>query len=215
MRKISVVVDNDSWILPYAELLVKEVSRLGLGYAVLVRSYDLIETGDVAFFLGCLGLVKESVRARNRVNLVVHASDLPSGRGMSPWTWAVLEGADSIPVCLLFAEDKVDSGDIVYKRWYPLEGTELVDDLRAIIGQATVELSLQYLAEATPPEGRPQEGEPSYYSRRTADDSQLDVDKTLAEQFDLLRVVDNKAYPAFFRYKGKRYNLLIEHVDED
>lgn len=208
------MVDNDSWILTYAELLISEISRLKLGDADLVRSYELIKKGDVAFFLGCLGLATTRVRARNNVNLLVHASDLPLGRGMSPWTWNILEGADTIPICLLHAESEVDSGDIVYKIWCPLKGDELLDDLRDIIGKNTIELVLKYLNEPTPPKGIPQNGKSTYYPRRTPNDSELDVNKTIAEQFNLLRVVDNKAYPAFFIYQGKRYKCLIERFDE-
>ncbi len=46
-------------------------------------------------------------------------------------------------------------------------------------------------------QARPQQGEASYYRRRRAADSQLDPHCSLAEQFNLLRVVDNQRYPAF------------------
>ena len=58
----------------------------------------------------------------------------------------------------------------------------------------------------------PQTGEASYYRRRRPVDSQLDPERTLAEQFDLLRVVDNDRYPAFFEWRGRRYGLLIQPV---
>ena len=38
-----------------------------------------------------------------------------------------------------------------------------------------------------------QTGEESFYSRRWLSDSRLDVNKTIVEQFNLLRVVDNQA----------------------
>ncbi|WP_341885428.1 hypothetical protein [Synechococcus sp. UW140] len=56
----------------------------------------------------------------------------------------------------------------------------------------------------------PQTGEASYYRRRRPVDSQLDPERTLAEQFDLLRVVDNDRYPAFFEWRGRRYGLDIQ-----
>jgi methionyl-tRNA formyltransferase len=36
----------------------------------------------------------------------------------------------------------------------------------------------------------------------------------LAEQFDLLRVVDSERFPAFFEYRGRRYKLKIEKDDD-
>jgi len=34
-------------------------------------------------------------------------------------------------------------------------------------------------------------------------------DKTIREQMNLLRVVDNERYPAFFEWQGNRYYLAI------
>ena len=51
--------------------------------------------------------------------------------------------------------------------------------------------------------------------RRTPADSRLDPDKSIAEQFELLRVVDNQRYPAFFDHRGRRYRITIEKVDHD
>jgi len=54
-------------------------------------------------------------------------------------------------------------------------------------------------------------GDPEPYLRkRTPEDSRLDLNKTIAEQFDLLRVVDSKRFPDFFDYRGKRYLIKIE-----
>ena len=54
-----------------------------------------------------------------------------------------------------------------------------------------------------------QKGDASYYKRRTAIDSQLDPYKTIADQFNLLRVVDNIRYPAFFNYNDCDYIIEI------
>jgi len=54
-----------------------------------------------------------------------------------------------------------------------------------------------------------QEGDSTYYQRRTISDSQIDPHKTIADQFELLRVVDNERYPAFFRYRDSRYTIKI------
>jgi hypothetical protein len=59
-------------------------------------------------------------------------------------------------------------------------------------------------------QARKQAGEPTTYPRRRAFDSRLDSEKSIAEQFDLLRIVNNDDYPAFFELNGKRYVLRIE-----
>ena len=62
----------------------------------------------------------------------------------------------------------------------------------------------------------PQSGPPGVYLRkRTPKDSRLDPDKTIAEQFELLRVVDSQRFPAFFEYRGKRYLIKIEKDENE
>ena len=59
---------------------------------------------------------------------------------------------------------------------------------------------------------RPQHGEASHYRRSRPADSSLDQEATLAEQFDLLRDVDNDRYPAFFEWRRRRYQLHVRPV---
>jgi len=207
-RRVAVLVDNPSWILPYAERLVSLLEANG-DRARLCRSHDELE-GDVAFYLGCIRITPRAVRERMRRNLVVHASDLPKGRGFSPWTWQILEGKNEIPICLLEAVDEVDAGPVIYRDRIRFAGHELIDELRAAIGQATIDLCQRFMMEAVPLEGTPQRGEATIYRRRRPDDSRLDPNLSLAQQFDLLRTVDNNRYPAFFELRGHRYIVKIE-----
>ena len=54
-----------------------------------------------------------------------------------------------------------------------------------------------------------QEGAPSWYARRRAADSRLNIDKSVRDQFNLLRIVDNERYPAYFEIDGQVYTLQI------
>lgn len=209
-RRITVVVDHESWILPWAETLVDRCREELGDDATLCRDYGDVPEGTVAFFLGCTGLAPREVLARNRYNLVVHESAVPEGRGFAPLTWQVLEGRDRIPITLLEATDEPDAGVIYAQRVLELEGHELHDELRAAQGRMTLDMCLDFLRADTPPAGVPQEGAASWYRKRTPEDSRLDPQRPLAEQFDLLRVVDNERYPAFFDMRGHRYILRIE-----
>ena len=55
-----------------------------------------------------------------------------------------------------------------------------------------------------------QTGEETFYKKRNSENSKLDIDKSIKEQFNLLRIVDNDSYPAFFEVDGNRYILKIE-----
>ena len=83
--------------------------------------------GDILFLISCNEIVQKDVRQRYRACLVIHASDLPLGRGWSPLVWQILEGRKTITVTLLEAEDSVDTGAIWKKTQIHFEGHELSD----------------------------------------------------------------------------------------
>ena len=181
-RRVTVLVDNDSWILPYAERLVREVSQTG-DTAQLVRRSDDLPEGDVAFLLGCVRIVPSRLMNRSRINLVVHASDLPRGRGFSPMTWQILEGRNTIPICLFVAARDVDSGPVIFRDTITLKGTEVCEEWRIVVGERTLKICKRYLNEPAPPAEKTQLEEATFYPRRTQYDSRLDPNKTIAEQF--------------------------------
>ena len=175
-----------------------------------------IDSGDLAFFLSCGQIVPPEILKKHHHNLVVHESNLPKGKGWSPLTWQILEGKNEISICLFEAQETVDSGEIYIKDILKFKGTELVDELRHIQAMTTIEMCLKFVREYPKIvlKGQKQKGKPSYYKRRKPQDSQLDVDKTIREQFNLLRVVDNERYPAFFEVDGERFILKVEKDDE-
>ena len=167
--------------------------------------------GDILFLVSCSQVVREDERNKYGAVLVLHASDLPSRRGWSPYIWAVLDGDDQITVSLLEAKEPVDSGAVWLKTQFKLGGHELLSEINAKLFDAEIDLMSQAVDQFTAITPQPQRGAPGAYMRkRSPEDSRLDPNKSLSEQFDLLRVVDNQRYPAFFDHLGKRYLIKIE-----
>ena len=54
----------------------------------------------------------------------------------------------------------------------------------------------------------------SFYPRRTPNDSKIDVDLSIREQFNKIKVSDPVRYPAFFELNGYKYELRINKIDE-
>ena len=211
--KITLVTDNPkSWIMPYVSELKR---RLGQKHRVIwVYDVKKIKPGECAFFLACEKIVSKEILGLHKHNLVVHESALPQGRGWSPLTWQILEGKNEIPITLFEARENVDSGDIYLQTKMKFEGHELVDELRRKQGEATMALVLEFGSRYPKIKGQRQSGKASFYGRRRPSDSELDVNRPLKEQFNLLRVVDNERYPAFFIYRGRKYFLKIYGSDE-
>jgi methionyl-tRNA formyltransferase len=132
---------------------------------------------------------------------------------MSPHVWAILGGANELVVTLLDARDPVDSGDIWSQRRITLRGGELYDEINAALFDAEIDLMNWAIVNCDRSRPRPQSGEPSFFRRRTAEDSRIDPDRSVAEQFDLLRVADPDRYPAFLEYRGRRYKISIECME--
>ena len=126
-RRIVVLVDNESWILPYAERLVEELQNDG-DTAQLVRCAENLTKSDVAFFLGCVRIVQRSLLDKSCFNLVVHESNLPKGRGFSPMTWQILHGETTIPIRLFKASEDIDAGPIIYLDNIELNGNETYEE---------------------------------------------------------------------------------------
>ena len=207
--KISILCDNPrSWIIQYSQQLIMLLKNKKHDVIFCTDSSEIKE-GDIAVFLGCEKIIKRNILDLNTHNLVVHESKLPKGKGMSPLTWQILEGKNKIPVTLFEAEESVDSGVIYLQEQVIFNGTELIEDLRRKQGEATIRLAVEFIDNYGKIKGKKQRGSSTYYRRRTPQDSELDINKTISEQFNLLRVVDNDRYPAKFTYKGHKYILKI------
>lgn len=183
---------------------------------VLFHDKSELRGGDILFLVSCSQLMRSADQKKYRAVLVLHASDLPRGRGWSPHIWAIVNGANEITVCLSEAENQVDTGAVWLREKFTLEGHELLAEINEKLFHAELSLMTKIVEQFYQIKPILQTGEPGSYNRkRTPEDSRLDPDKTIAEQFNLLRVVDAERYPAFMDYRGKRYLIRIEKAKDD
>ena len=206
---ITVYVDRvGSWYTPFARDLVTALRKRGHSAALAHRAADILE-GDLCFLLSCVRIVGPNLRARNRLNLVVHASALPLGKGFSPLAYQIAAGVDHIPLTMIEAVDAVDAGPVYMRSTCAFEGHELLPELREAVAAEIGRMVLAYVDTPNAYAPIPQIGESSWYPRRGRGDDELDPTRPLAEQFDRLRVVDNDQYPAWFNYLGHDYEIKI------
>ena len=210
-KSVTLVCENESWLLPYVSLLMRKLQERGVS-STLVNEYHEIKNGDAAFFLACTKICPKALLNRNRYNFVVHESDLPKGRGFAPVSWTILEDGKEIVFSLIEATDEVDAGKIYSQLRVPLRGNELCSEIRDLQGKKTIQICLDFVLNGSLQAAKEQKGEPTYYRRRRPCDSELDINKSIAEQFNLFRIVDNDEYPAFFKHKGRVYRLTIEDI---
>lgn len=210
--KIQVLIDNpSSWINDYKEHLKKELIDYGCKVN-LIQSHEKITNGDILVLLSCEKKLVDF--EKNKHNLVVHASDLPKGKGWSPLSWQVLQGINTIPVVIFEAESKIDNGAIYDKVFISLDGSELIDNIRQKLFKAIKKLVINFVIRYPNNKGIDQLGDSTFYRKRNENDSKLNIDKSLKSQFNLLRIVDNERYPAYFILNDKKY-LIKVYSDEN
>lgn len=207
--KITIMVDmHNSFFHDYISELIKNLR--GKGHEVVFCSNaDNLSSGDYLFLLGCKTILSEKQLRFHSNNIVIHPSKLPEGKGSAALVWKILEGEKTIYITLFEANKKIDSGNIYFQEKIELEGHELSDEIRFKQAMKSFELILKFVDKYPNIKVKKQKGQSTYYPKRYPKDSELSIDKTIRQQFNLFRVVDNKRYPAFFTYNKHKYILKI------
>jgi methionyl-tRNA formyltransferase len=205
--KVAILTTKNQWFETYADALSEKLGNI----PIFKNHFDINNLYDIIFILSYHEIIPQEYLEKSKHNLVVHASALPKGKGWAPLFWQVLEGENKIPFTMIEASSKIDNGVIYMKEMLELTNHELHEELRdkqaKMIMQMCVEFVNNYEKYKTPIK---QSGDESFYLKRSKEDSELDVDKTIREQFNLLRTVNNNEYPAFFELDGIRYIIKID-----
>ena len=210
--KITILTDNPkSWIMPYIDELKIKLKNHQITH--IYNSNEILD-GDIMLVLSCERILKDKHLSHHKSNIVVHPSKLPLGKGWSPLAHQILEGLNNIPLTLFEANNKVDDGDVYILDYINLEGHELNYEIKHQQGLKTIEMIIKFVKKFSSIEGNPQVGKETFYAKRTKKDSELNINKTINEQFNLLRIVDNERYPAYFYKEGKKYIIKI-YKDND
>ncbi|WP_435980168.1 formyltransferase family protein [Psychrobacter sp. DM4] len=182
----------------------------------LVSSKSELSGGDLLFLISCSEIINSEDRSSYKACLVIHASDLPLGRGWSPHIWQILEGKNDITISLLEAEDKVDSGRIWKKLNLKISRHALWNEINEKLFEKEIELIDFAVSnfDSVIPEPQDFNLKPTYYPKRTPADSKIDALKSIASQFDSIRVCDPHRFPAFFEMEGKKYKIILERIND-
>ena len=176
-------------------------------------NFKKINNCDIVFILNYTRILPESFLNKNKLNLVIHSSNLPKDKGFSPLNYQVLRGKNIIETCIIEAVKKVDGGNIFLKKKLKLNGTELSEELRNKQANVMISMISNFLEKYPKLKSFKQSGKSSFNNKRTKLDSKIDIKKSLKSQFNLLRICDNEHYPSYFHYKKRKYVLKIYKGD--
>jgi methionyl-tRNA formyltransferase len=215
IKKIAVLTSEKSWFVSYSQKLIELISESGFDAELYFHHENINNDCEIVFLISYFRLVNREFLEGHKHNIVVHESDLPEGRGWAPMFWQILENKNKIPITLFEASEEVDKGDIYLKDFIILEGHELNPEIRNKQAIKTIEMCMKFIEICECLKPSKQEGDGSFYRKRTPTDSELNINKTIKEQFNLLRIVNNEEYPAFFYHKGLKYLIKIHKDSEE
>ena len=187
-------------------------ARPAYKHTILISySHDEITQADVIFLLSYPRIVPQSFLDQFPLTIVLHASDLPIGRGWSPHTWQILEGSESITISAISAAEALDTGDIWCKTNIHIPPSALYHEINDLLFNAEfilVEQTLTMVHNGDKPV--PQDSRtPTYYPRRRPSDSEVNPLSSIDSIFNLLRVSDPIRFPVYFYKNGVRYTLFL------
>tara|TARA_B100000989_G_scaffold298626_1_gene288816 strand:- start:3805 stop:4437 length:633 start_codon:yes stop_codon:yes gene_type:complete len=206
--KITLLCDTpDSYIHEHIDE-IKKIIRRKKHKVVFVKNKKYIKRGDILFLLACSSILSKKELSKNKKNIVIHPSKLPKNKGSAALIWSVLKGEKKFYLTMFEADSKVDSGEIYQQSYFRLKGHELSDEIRFFQAKTTLLMIKKFFNNKKNRKFK-QKGKSNFLKRRSPQDSELDINLPIKKQFNLLRVVDNKRYPAFFIHKKKKYILKI------
>ena len=207
--KIDILIDQkDSFFHSYKNLLIKKIYNKNYKIKFVYNSNKL-QKGDILFIIATNKILNEKSLLLHKLNLNIHPSKLPQGRGSAAVSWSILNNKSFFYITLHEAEKKVDSGKIYIQKKVKVRDHELNVDIRKKQALKTIEIIKKFLKNRKKIKPRLQKGKITFLKKRTPVDSEININQTIKSQFNLLRSVDNERYPAFFTFKKRKFILKI------
>lgn len=183
-----------------------------------VRAFN----ADIFVLAGYARIIPPAIVAIPPMKIVnLHGGKLPEYRGTAPIPWQIINGETSLGVTILYADEGIDTGDVLIEATYELnedegatEATEhtlrLFPEMLSFVLKGLQGKSLR---------GRKQDLRAgSYYTKRQPEDGLIDCRLMSAEYiFNMIRGLRDP-YPGAFGYKGaekvvlQRARLLEENI---
>ena len=142
--KVGFLIDpNNNWI---EKSIKKRFSKNTKKYIYLVsKNKKRFFNFDILFILGYTRFLSSNFLRKNSLNLVVHESDLPKGRGLAPVQWQLLKNKKRLPIKLFKVNQKIDTGDIYEHDYFFIKKSDLDNEIRLKQALATIKIIENFL----------------------------------------------------------------------
>lgn len=165
---------------------------------------------DYIFFPHWSWIIPEHIY-KNFESIVFHMTDLPYGRGGSPLQNLIVNKMYNTKISAIKVEKDLDAGPIYIKRDFYVGLGSAQEIYRKISDIIFSDMIPYIIKNGIIP--KIQEGEPTFFSRRTPEQSDLSKAKieNLNDLYDFIRMLDAQSYPKAF-LDFKEFKMLFSDV---
>lgn len=150
--------------------------------------------------------------------LNVHGTLLPDYPGARSLNWIIVEGERSSGVTIHIVDEGMDTGPIILQRAFPVSRFDTARSLaRKTLDfePAVVVEALNLFEREGPAAARPQNpAGAKRFPDRTPAHSEIDPQRPLIEQYNIIRASDPDRYPAFFMLDGQKVCIRLWRPDK-
>ncbi len=211
--KIQILISKNSWANKYKKVIKKNLRSFSKNIFFANNHKKLKKKYEICVLFSYFNFIEKKFLKFSKYNLILHESDLPKDRGMSPISWQILKGMKVLTFCILEAGNKIDNGKIYFKKKVKINENKIFSEIKEIQfanNLYLIEKFLKYYKKFNKaPKAKEQKGKPTYLKLRTPSDSKLNINKSIKSQFNLLRICDNETYPSFFNYKNHKFFIKL------
>ena len=144
----------------------------------------------------------------------IHASLLPKLRGGAPIHKAIIDGYDKTGVTIMYMDEKMDSGDIIYQEEIKIENTDTAGSLfdkLSILGSNMIIKVLPSIINNTNNRIKQDEKEVTYAYNITREEEKIDFNKNTKEVYNKIRGL----YPwpvGYATLEGKKVKIYKSEI---
>jgi len=199
-----------------SKILAEVLVNKNIKFVQIEQVSDLNTSFDIVFASGVYSLIKEKYLSYPTYGIIgFHETPLPEGRGNAPIQWTIENKRINLTTTAFKFVNEMDAGAYIYQYNIPISISDTLVELeekreegiQKCFSAIIDEMEKGYLVM------REQTGSVSINAKRIPSDSELDINKTLIELWDKIRICDNEKFPAFFRINKKKIILKYEVED--
>jgi methionyl-tRNA formyltransferase len=139
----------------------------------------------------------------------VHPSLLPKYRGAAPIQWALINGESETGITIQFINEKLDAGDILLQKKFPLNIDMTTEDLYKIVlplGFDLLKQALDMLKSGNAKPNKQNDAEATFCGKISRETAKIDWKKSSEEIHNLVRGLNPKP-AAWSEFKGKNIKI--------